>query len=430
MAPVGFSQESEIQAQIERHTLDLLSHPLVSRAREEGARALHASIPEPDAGSEALFPAAATEIALNALIAFADGYTGEDQPRLIMRPPRRLDGHVVSGNRGLHDNPDTYYRMIPLGRDSDFLLEGTLGPNPATLFEFSLLTSSWTTTTNLTQNDLNLGPGQTFRLHVGSRPGPAADAFIPVPRDAEMFLIRETLADWSRESPCRLRIENRVDRGGDREGDDERYVEAAARRVEKWFAESIRLTQGPLAQPPNTFPSPLISNEHGKLVTMAYSIGHFRLEPNEALVLSLTPGSAAYVTAPITNLWGTTGARWARGASWNSKQAARNDDGSFTCVVARSDPGVHNWLDPEGLGRGFLFLRWAGLDPDRPPEFAPALRTQLTTLAELPHLMPRETRWIDPKERETLLDRRARDHARRYAHLHETALDDRESSNE
>jgi hypothetical protein len=191
-------------------------------------------------------------------------------------------------------------------------------------------------------------------------------------------------------------------------------VEAAAQRVEKWFSEAIRLTLAPLAQAPNEFPKPIISGEHGKLVTMAYSIGHFWVRPGEALVLTIDPGEAAYVGVPITNLWGTTNANFARGASLNSMQAAFNADGSFTCVVSLEDPGVHNWLDPDGLERGFLFLRWAGLDPDRVPERVPALETQLISASELRSILPPETRWVDPKERTRIQAERERDYALRF----------------
>jgi len=134
MAVDGKIDEAEIQARIEHHTLDLLAKPRISRARDEGAAALLASVPDADKASKALFPDVGTEVALNALVGFVDGYTGADQPRLIMRPPRLLDGQSVPGNRGLHDNPDTFYRMIPLDGRSDFILEGRLGPNPATIF--------------------------------------------------------------------------------------------------------------------------------------------------------------------------------------------------------------------------------------------------------------------------------------------------------
>jgi len=417
-------QSASVQSRIEAHAMKLASEPLIEAARREGERALLESIPDADRASRERFPEIAAEVTLNALIGVTDGYTGEDLPRLIMRAPRlmrtprRLAGVRVPGNRGLHDNPDTFYRLIPLDGRSHFVLEGEASSHPASIFELSALTSQWHTLANLTKADLDIAPGRRFRILFSpaepSVTDPRADHFVRLTPDAEMLLVRETLADWAHERPSQLTIENFVDRGGAREVDDSARVEAAAHRVEKWFSEAIRLTLAPLAQAPNEFPKPIISGEHGKLVTMAYSIGHFWVRPGEALVLTIDPGEAAYVGAPITNLWGTTNENLARGASLNSTQAAFNADGSFTCVVSLEDPGVHNWLDPDGLERGFLFLRWAGLDPDRVPERVPALETRLVRASELRAILPPETRWVDPKERARIQAERERDYALRF----------------
>ena len=403
-----------LQERIELHAIELAASEPIREAARVGERMLRAAISEIDAGSLARLPRAVEEITLNALMAFVDGRTGEDLPRMIMKPPRRLGDEDVPGNRGLHDNPDTVYRLVPLDGCSDFVLQGDVGEAPATIFELSVLTASWETIGHLTREDLAVAPGCSFRVHVGRAPGADADHFVQTNGEAEMLLLRETLADWSVEAPCRLRVETRCDRGGARDRDDAAYVAAAAARVEKWFAESVRLTELPLARPPNDFSQPVITNEHGKLVTMAYSIGHFRVAPGEALVLRLDPGSAPYVIAPITSLWGMTGDRLARGASWNSKQAILDDDGAMTCVLALEDPGVHNWLDPEGLERGFLFLRWAGLPADRPPERIPGVSSKLVPLDGLAAALPSETRWIDAGERQALFAGRETAYRRRF----------------
>ena len=416
------------QDRIEKHTLELLREPRIELAMREGEQVLLAAIPDPDPETRARFAEVATEITLNALMGVVDGRSGEDLPRLIQRPPHEIDGERVPGNRGLHDNPDTFYRLIPLDGASDFILEGEVDGVPATIFEFSLLTSQWETIGNLTKEQLGLGSGTRFRIHVGPEPGPSVDHFLQSAADAEMLLVRETLADWSREAPCQLRIENRVSRGGPREKDDSAFIEAAAQRVEKWFLESARLTKAPLDQPANYFPEPIIRNEHGMLVTMAYSVGHFHVPPGQALVVTLHPGSATYVVAPITNLWGTTGDGLARGASWNSSQAALNEDGSFTCVVCLEDPGVHNWLDPEGLERGFLFLRWAGLPADGPPLHPPGLKCRVVATGELREELPPETVWVNSARRRVIQDSRERDHAQRFDVLNKESSPTRDES--
>lgn len=405
---------AETQQALEVHAESLATADAVLAARAEGERRLRAAIPDPDAASLDRLPAIAEEITLNALIGLVDGFTGEDLPRLIMRPPRTRDGRAVPGNRGLHDNPDTFYRLVPLDGRSDFLLEGEAPEAPATIFELSALTADWQTLGHLSREDLGIAPGRRFRLHFGPEPGPDCDHFVRLTADAEMLLLRETLADWAVERPCTLAIANRVDRGGWREADGPEEIAAAVRRVEKWFAQAASLTTAPLAQPANRFATPVISGDHGKLVTMAYSIGHFRVRPGEALVLSIDPGEARYVGAPITNLWGTTNGNLDRGASLNHLQAVANADGTFTAVLALDDPGVANWLDPDGLERGFLFVRWAGLDPERPPRRAPAIDARLVPCAELDAALPDTLPRIDAAGRAALARERARTHARRY----------------
>jgi hypothetical protein len=414
MQPSPRAHSAAVQHALEEHTLELAERPEIRVARQAGDQALRAAFPDADARSLERLPAIAEEITLNALIGLVDARTGEDLPRLIMRAPREVGPRWIPGNRGLHDNPDTFYRLVPLDEHSDFILEGEASAHPATIFECSALTRAWHTLGHLTREDLGIAPGSRFRVHFGPEPGPECDHFVRLTPDAEMLLLRETLADWAVEAPSRLTIENRVDRGGPREVDDPTFIARATQRVEKWFAEAIRLTEAPMAQPANHFPEPVISGEHGKLVTMAYSIGHFDVKPGQALVLRVDPGEAAYVGLPITNLFGTTNGNLASGASLNALQAERDADGCFTCVLSLDDPGCTNWLDPDGFERGFLFLRWAGLDPEKPPKRAPGLETRIVSLADLSDALPPGLRRVDATERAEIQVRRERDHALRF----------------
>jgi hypothetical protein len=412
--PVPVHHTAEAQHAIEAHTAELAEEPAVLAMRVAGETALRAAIPQADPASLRRLPGIADEIMFNALISLADGRHNQDLPRLIQRPPRIAGGRSVAGNRGLHDNPDTFYRLVPLDGRSDFVLEGVAPDHPATIFEVSALSSRWQTLGNLTRDDLGIRPGQNFRIHLGPEPGADCDHFVRLKTEPEMLLIRETLADWERERPCRLTIENRFERGCPRVFDDDQYVGAAAARVEKWFREAVRLTEMPLRARSNVFPPPVLSGEHGKLVTMAYSIGHFHVRPGEALLLRIDPGEAPYVGVPITNLFGTTNTNLATGASLNSRQAEFDQDGRFICVLSLEDPGVTNWLDPDGLERGFLFVRWAGLDPDRPPQRAPHIESELISLRDLDRHLPSNTFQIGPEARQTLRADRTRRHTLRF----------------
>ena len=46
----------------------------------------------------------------------------------------------------------------------------------------------------------------------------------------------------------------------------------------------------------------------------------------------------------------------------NSATATVDPDGSVTCIVSPTDPGVANWLDTAGHLHGVVGVRWVGSD--------------------------------------------------------------------
>lgn len=191
-------------------------------------------------------------------------------PRLIMRMAHEIDGSLVPGNRGLHDNPDTYYRIIPVDWSADFVPEGQTREHLPTIFEITLLSRQWETIDHLSKDEIICSETGRFRLHIGYEPAAEACQFIQNTAYAEVLLIRETLADWNCEQPCTLEVQsvgdsNRVDKSYTAYRHD--IVKAAADRVHRWFQQAIAQNSTPLNLPANTFPKPKISGELGKLVT-------------------------------------------------------------------------------------------------------------------------------------------------------------------
>jgi hypothetical protein len=356
-------------------------------------------------------------LTLNAMMNVIDGGSALPQLRLIQRPDHTIAGSPVPGNRGLDDNPDTYSRIIPMTGAADFVLEGQLRPHPALIFELSLLSKNWETLGNLSRHQIESDAEGRFSVHVGYAPK-GAGHFIQNADSAEMLIVRETLADWGRQQPAYLRVAAVEGRAGGGSGGpaDEAGVAAAAARVRKWFQQTIGLHAQPLSMPANQFPQPAIRNERGMLVTQAYSIGHFQLRDDEALVLTIDPGDASYVVVPVTNLWGISEEPALRQTTLNTSQADRNSDGSYTFVVAAADPGVRNWVATGDLHQGFIFLRWAGLSEQRGAagQAGIAVDTRLTTIDRLRDCVPPETAWIDPETRRAALQKRAADYRRRF----------------
>ena len=58
--------------------------------------------------------------------------------------------------------------------------------------------------------------------------------------------------------------------------------------------------------------------------------------------------------------------------SLTADQARIDPDGRMRFVISERDPGVANWLERTGHGRGYVQLRWQRLTRDLGPEDGPA----------------------------------------------------------
>lgn len=139
-------------------------------------------------------------------------------------------------------------------------------------------------------------------------------------------------------------------------------------------------------------------------------MGHFKLAPDEALVINLRTGGAGYFIVPITNWWGTTNDVATRTASLNKAQSVPNADGTYSFVISTADPGVYNWVDPCGMGEGILTLRWAEFENGIPgPDLG--ADSKVVKLADLKSALPPETKFVTVDERAQQLADRAASYA-------------------
>src|SRR6202012_3692195 len=146
--------------------------------------------------------------------------------------------------------------------------------------------------------------------------------------------------------------------------------------------------------------------------TQAYSMGHFRLTEDQALVITITMGSAGYAIIPATNYWGGIGDYLNHRTCISSGKAVPNPDGSLTFVVARKDPGGANWVETDGLDEGTLCVRWTAFKQDGGP--MPTLEAKLVDLAGLDAALPLGTPHVDAAERRAQIAAHAQDYTAWY----------------
>lgn len=90
----------------------------------------------------------------------------------------------------------------------------------------------------------------------------------------------------------------------------------------------------------------------------SYAMGPFACARDEALLIEFEPPARSMWGITLANFWWESLEFGARQSSLNDSSARVDDDGRRRIVLAHDDPGVSNWLDPEGHERGTLALRF------------------------------------------------------------------------
>jgi hypothetical protein len=268
----------------------------------------------------------------------------------------------------------------------------------------------------LSGHDLVLDHDRRFSISVDSEPKGDRPNHIQSAPEALEFYIRDVMLDWSKDEPNELSIE----RLGDAPGTPPRSIEEQAELTVSYmqrFAEfTQKLGRGMTSSPANQFALAFSADKGGALRKQIYIGGNFKLSKDEAMVIDLSDGGAGYFVVPIGNIWGTTFDIVDRTSSLNKAQSIPNDDGTYTYVLSRSDPGVHNWIDSCDLGEGILTLRMAEFPDSRPNDDLSA-QSRVVPLASLRDELPAETRWVSPAERTEQLAERAAAYKRRLPEL-------------
>jgi Protein of unknown function (DUF1214) len=361
-------------------------------------------------------------------------------PTTVMQvaPPHTWYGQDVAGSRILYDNPDTIYRFMAVNSTSSYVITGRFtGEMPADT-TFSVLTGlSGTTASVLTGDELELNPDGSFTITVSSSPTGPGPNHIQITDDTTLIAVRNTLSDWNTQDPMSLSIERVsgppnslfAQLGGFAipfigptvtkspllttlvslvpplpntppllRGTLTAVIMALGLSMESTYIKVATTdpTTGELRQP-NVLPNP--THNAAFLATQMQSAGYFQLDDDQALVVTVDPGSAGYFVVPVTNDWTITDNYWDQQTSLNNalSQAKPNADGTYTIVISPQDPGVWNWVSTGGLNQGTISIRFQDVDPESSD--LPTVSSQVVSLAELPDVLPPDTVYATPQDR-------------------------------
>ena len=300
------------------------------------------------------------------------------------RYEHQIGDQSVPGSRAGHPNPDYLYRFVPVDGASTYLIRGKALGRPPTAVEFGVINQEQQYISYLSKDRLVVDPDGSFEIVVGPEARlSGAPNQLKTRSDAFRVLIRDMLGDLSTQSPHLLSVERIEGPGSHATGESapaESYEGELTAFIDDvmWVNENLVFKREPnIFEPPGTF------NDTHYSPTQAYSAGHYRIANDEALVMSLTLGGAAYAVVPITDHWGGLGDVLAHTVSVGTGYAAPGPDGRFTFVIAMTDPHVQNWVDPDGLHEGVIFVRWVGLPVGGGAATRPTLTARVVRLSEV-----------------------------------------------
>ena len=147
-----------------------------------------------------------------------------------------------------------------------------------------------------------------------------------------------------------------------------------------------------------------VAANSGGIFGQFYYEGVYDLKDDEALILETDyPRGCNYASLLLTNEIFETTDWYNNESSLNDSQWHVDADGKLRVVVSTKDPGVRNWLDVAGYPTGVVQGRWMQCSATPVPSM------RKVALADLGKLLPHDTAFVTPTERDRIIrDRRAR----------------------
>jgi hypothetical protein len=281
------------------------------------------------------------------------------------------------------DNPDNYYQHAALRGEHEYRITGIRGTIHG--LTFSTQTAGVASSGDSEQgghldaSDLEIAPDGGFEILLSCERKPGN--WLRMTPDTTALIVRQTFLDRAREKPAVLRIERIGGDGKPTPFSAERLdagLEAASGLVRSCAALFSSWAQG-FQKHTNQLPrfDPAISMGAGGDPDICYYHGYWKLGPEEALVIEVTPPVCESWNFQLDNHWmESLDYRYHR-IHVNKHTARTRDDGSVRIVVAHRDPGVENWIETAGHSQGTMCFRWI-----RALEH-PSPRTRVVDLSEL-----------------------------------------------
>jgi len=261
------------------------------------------------------------------------------------------------------DNPDTLYFHSYLRDDGEYVVGGRRGTTAD--LSFQVLNGDYSpvevpdSLAAFDDRAFAVGDDGAFEIRFGGR------GEFPLAKGSAMLVVREVYSDWAAEERGSIWIRRAGNEGQapprlTRDRVAKRYGVAGKILLSRlktflafpeWFY---------LKLPVNTLTEPRLTP--GGLASQYSSVGHYELEPDQAMVITVPKAEdAPYQGIQLGSMWYISLDYINHQTSLTAAQAHVDADGLMRFVVAERNPGHPNWLETLGHRRGYVQLRWQRL---------------------------------------------------------------------
>ena len=195
----------------------------------------------------------------------------------ISRVPHRIGDQNIPGSRWGIDNPDSVYRVIPIGDSQSYVIRGKLGKQLFNENHFTLWDVDMKTIGLISGNNLTVDSENNFEIFVNPNTKKGAKNHIQTSSGAKEFYIRDTMIDWLNDRPNKLDIEIIESSRSAKKFDTKKKLEIVKTYMQKWAANTTRWNQQALSKPVNEFSFKIDRDTDGALRNQVYLLGHFAL---------------------------------------------------------------------------------------------------------------------------------------------------------
>ena len=304
------------------------------------------------------------------------------------------------------DNPDTLYFHAYIRDDADYVVTGRRGTTSD--LSFQVLNGDYSPAQSpdslaaFDDRDIEIAEDGSYELTFGpprSDPGPNHFA---LGKGSAMLLVREVFSDWTGERPGEIRI-HRADTLGT--SPEPASTERMTKRFDvagKMLVSRIRTFLAfpewhYLKLPVNTMTEPRPTP--GGLATQYSSAGHYDLADDQVMVITVPAAArsdAPYQGFQLGSLWYISLDYINHQTSLTGDQARVDPDGKIRYIVSERDPGMANWIERTGHGRGYMQIRWQRLARELKPDDGPTV--EVLALDDLPNVPFHDQQRVSPQE--------------------------------